>query len=231
MRRAGIRVEGKLARWRWTSAWCAGVGGGRRGLLGARGGEATAESAVRVLTRLFAEYGAHEVLQSGLVLRSERQLMETHPALSNGPVDPTLADPAWFAFWTAVEENSVHAGSDWSRYFAGLQRIENEFAASTPSAQRHRRLAVDEFFCAADLGHDAGIVREALRKLLTHEIGVSAFTFAAVAYWKWARAHCPEDVPLAEAMIASTTEAVENAVPRTRENLKRMLLVEFYGAR
>ncbi len=157
--------------------------------------------------------------------------MKAHPALSSGPADPTFHDSAWLAFTRAVEDNSAQATSDWSQYVAGLHRIEGEFSASTPTAQRRRRLADDEFFCAANWGLDAGIVREALRKYLTHEIGVSAFTFAAVAYWKWARAHCPEDVPQAEAMVASTTESVEDATPLTRENLKRMLQREFIGRR
>lgn len=157
--------------------------------------------------------------------------MEIHTALSRGPADPTLHDPAWFAFTTAVEDNSVLSGTDWNRYLAGLQRIEGEFAATTPQAQRRRRLAVDEFFCAADLGLEPAIVRGALQKLLNFQIGVSTYTFAAVAYWKWAREHCPEDVPRAEEMIASTTDAVESAEALTRENLKRMLQVEFYGKR
>lgn len=136
---------------------------------------------------------------------------------------PSLHDEHWRAFTLEREANSALARSQWSRYRQGLKKLEKRYADRVPADALRRSLSEDAFHCAAHWQKSAQTVRHALRELLTHQLGVERYTFAAAEYWTWAAQSSPADLPAAEQMLEQARQAMQSLSPLTRRNLEQML--------
>jgi hypothetical protein len=155
--------------------------------------------------------------------RGELAVSEVSLALEQGPEDPSLHDPEWRAFVLAREQNSEQSGRNWKRYRLGIRRLDYAFRGRVPIEQMKRALAEDVFICACWYQRSAGVVRAALGDLLTYRLGVSVYAHVTAEYWKWAKAHSPDDRPVAGKMVVQAQHALDRFDGWERQGLERML--------